>query len=440
MINKLLPYYGVIMKKTDIHIYPKYQLRQGFSFAQYMPGREDEWCQIQTRAGMTETYREARKIFEQKFKPYPELLAEHCVFIMDSDAHAVAVAALWPGRHFGTEHWRIHWVAVDPDYQGMGFGKALMTRLMDIFNLRDYGEWLYVTSQSCNYCAINIYYHFGFHPYTGKQPVNWYSKDFDRCNQRGWELIDQWICTYDQKRPDTICMGDWLFKVSGDEMVLEKLKKIFPMAEEDGRRLDGKLIFHLSQKQAMVYDVDKMEVFLNKENLYDRNVLRDIGWFYYHVKAAQDGRILIAKKDCEIMDGKEGGIRLVFLRKRKYEEFDHYPETDSLEFFWEIFWLNDKYYIRDIQFRTCHWLETLEWHVLRRQKTMKNPVSWQSFQNRLLAMAEQIIAVQYPLMNKGELIFHLPYVDDESMEQKRNAMVKSLYEHIKPFEVTGISY
>ena len=78
--------------------------------------------------------------------------------------------------------------------------------------------------------------------------------------------------------------------------------------------------------------------------------------------------------------------------------------------------------------------------MLRRQKTMKNPVSWQSFQNRLLAMAEQIIAVQYPLMNKGELIFHLPYVDDESMEQKRNAMVKSLYEHIKPFEVTGISY
>ena len=440
MINKLLPYYGVIMKKTDVHSYPAYRLSDGFSFVPYTPGREYEWCQIQTRAGMTENVRKAREIFEQKFKPYTELLTEHCIFIVDDADRAVASAALWPGKHFGTEHWRIHWVAVDPDYQGMGMGKALMTCLMDIFNSEDHGKWLYVTSQSWNYCAINIYYHFGFRPYLGVQPVNWYSEDFDRCNQKGWALIDQWIHTYDHESPDMLCLGEWRIHVSGDRSVMTELKKIFPMTEKDQKRSDGKLAFYSDQDQKITYDGKEMDVFLHEENLHDRHILRDIGWFYYHVKAAQNGRILVGKDCCEIEDGTDGGIWLIFLRKGKYREYDPCVGTEGLEQFWEIFFQNGNYYIRDIQFRVCHRIESIKWHVLRRQKTRKTPVSWQSFQNRMLSMAEQVIAAQMPLMDGGELICHFPYVDNENMAKKRNRLLEGLFEHMKPEELTGELY
>lgn len=440
MINKLLPYYGVIMKKTDVHSYPEYRLSNGFSFVSYTPSREYEWCQIQTRAGLTENVRKAREIFAQKFKPYTELLAEHCIFIVDDKNRAVASAALWPGKHFGTEHWRIHWVAVDPDYQGMGMGKALMTCLMDIFNSGDHGDWLYVTSQSWNYCAINIYYHFGFRPYLGVQPVNWYSEDFDRCNQKGWTLIDQWIHTYDHESPNTLCLGEWQIHVSGDKPVMTELKKIFPMTERDQKRSDGKLSFYSDQDQKITYDGKEMDVFLHEENLHDRHILRDIGWFYYHVKAAQNGRILVGKDCCEIKDGTDGGIWLIFLRKGKYREYDQCVGTEGLEQFWEIFFQNGNYYIRDIQFRVCHRIESIKWHVLRRQETRKTPVSWQSFQNRMLSMAEQVIAAQMPLMDKGELICHFPYADNENMAKKRNMLLEGLFEHMKPEELTGELY
>ena len=103
MINKMLPYYGVIMKKRDVCTYPRYELEKGFSFEAYTPGMEGDWCRIQTKAGMAATWNEAKVVFEQKFKPYSELLTKYCVFIVNSENYAVAAAALWPGKHFGKE-------------------------------------------------------------------------------------------------------------------------------------------------------------------------------------------------------------------------------------------------------------------------------------------------------------------------------------------------
>lgn len=42
MINKMLPYYGVIMKKRDVCTYPRYELEKGLFFEAYTP----EWKEI----------------------------------------------------------------------------------------------------------------------------------------------------------------------------------------------------------------------------------------------------------------------------------------------------------------------------------------------------------------------------------------------------------
>lgn len=440
MINKMLPYYGVIMKKGDVRTYPRYELKKGFSFVTYTTGMEGDWCRIQTKAGMVATWNEAKIVFEQKFKHYPELLTKYCVFIVNPENYAVATAALWPGKHFGKEHWRIHWVAVDPDYQGMGLGKVLITRLLDMFVPKEHGEWLYVTSQSWNYCAINIYYHFGFLPYTGVQPVNWHSENFAMCNKQGWALIDQYIEDYNYNDLYTLCLGDWFFQViTSEKELLYRLKRIFPMVRYSEGKYDGRIRFVLSGKQELTFDGTELNVSLNEENLYNTRVLRDVVWFYYHIQAAKEGSLLISKSQCEVIT--EGdGARLIFLRKKKYKEFDQYSKTDGLESFWEIFCRTGKYYIRDIQFCTCYRLKKMEWHVLRKQATMKNRISWQSFQNRMFAMAEQILVTRIPLLNNEMLIFPLPCVDDKAMQRKRNNLVKQLFVYTRPLEVIGISY
>lgn len=440
MINNMLPYYGVIMQKKDVCLYPKYELKIGFSFVTYTTEMEYDWCRIQVKAGMTATWHEAKAVFEQKFIPYPELLSKYCVFIMNPENYAVAVAMLWPGKHFGKEHWRLHWVAVDPDYQGLGLGKALITRLLDIFDTEVHGEWLYVTSQSWNYCAINIYYHFGFHPYIDKKPINWYSENFAICNKQGWALINQCIMDYNQNNLDTLRLGDWFFHITTNEKeLLYRLKRIFPMIEKKGRECEGKIRFVLSRKQGIILEGDTMEVSLNEKNLYNKRVLQDVIWFCYHIRAAKEGYLLIKKFYCEIITENENA-RLVFLRKKKYLEFDHYPEMGGMENFWEIFCLNGKYYIRDIQFRFCYRLEKIEWHVLKQQPTTKNKISWQAFQNRMLSMVEQVLATRMPLINEKGLIFHLPYIDNEDMQRKRYDLIKQIFTYTMPLEVTGISY
>ncbi|WP_459169035.1 GNAT family N-acetyltransferase, partial [Natronospora cellulosivora (SeqCode)] len=45
----------------------------------------------------------------------------------------VATAFLWHGNHFGKEFQRVHWVAVHPDHQGKNIGKALITKVLEIY-------------------------------------------------------------------------------------------------------------------------------------------------------------------------------------------------------------------------------------------------------------------------------------------------------------------
>ena len=116
--------------------------------------------------------------------------------MLDLEGKVVATASLWNGDTFGETLHRIHWVAVHPEHHGKGLAKALLTKLMTLYNQLEYQGVIYLVTQTWSYKAINIYEKFGFTPYKGIKPINWYYDDYETKNVEAWDLIHQNISEY----------------------------------------------------------------------------------------------------------------------------------------------------------------------------------------------------------------------------------------------------
>ena len=63
----------------------------------------------------------------------------------------------------GEERGRVHWVAIEPRFQGRGLAKPLLGAVMA--RLAHVHRTAYLTTQTTSYRAINLYLDFGFVPY-----------------------------------------------------------------------------------------------------------------------------------------------------------------------------------------------------------------------------------------------------------------------------------
>jgi GNAT superfamily N-acetyltransferase len=195
MLDKSIPYIGVLMEKFDTDNYPVFILPPGYSFCLYKPGLEADWCRLQLESRQVDSLEAAQRIFVDEFAIRPDLLATQCIFARDDRTdEIVGTASLWTGSHFGEERLRLHWVTVDTRYQGKGLAKALLTRVFDCYNEQGHKGYIYLTSQTWSYKAVNIYAQFGFRPYRGPQPANWKNTgDFTGETETAWQLIWQKI-------------------------------------------------------------------------------------------------------------------------------------------------------------------------------------------------------------------------------------------------------
>ncbi|MDD5190473.1 MAG: GNAT family N-acetyltransferase [Dehalococcoidales bacterium] len=202
MLDKSIPHLGVLMEKLDTGKYPNYGLPSGFTFVRYEAGFEHAWSQLQYGLGQTNSLSEAEQIFQDEFLSNPEALLKKCVFVQDSIGNIVASASLWRGNHFGKELQRVHWVGVLEQHQGKGIAKALLTRIFDIYRGMGFSDYIYLTSQTWSYPAINIYLSFGFKPYLGEKPLNWKSDDvtFDDEKTKAWTMILSKIREYESSK------------------------------------------------------------------------------------------------------------------------------------------------------------------------------------------------------------------------------------------------
>ncbi len=202
MLDKSVPYIGVLMVKTDTAVYPRFELPDGFIFTGFQSGYDTEWARLMFDVDQTGTLGEAEDIFKKEFLPQSGLLSKQCLFVLDRTGKVSATGSLWHGEHFGEAFQRIHWVATRPEYQGKGLVKALLTKLMDVYNELGHKNFIYLTSQTWSYKALNIYSQFGFKPYRGEKPVNWKADNFGEENRTAWEIIEGKINDYKRLKHD----------------------------------------------------------------------------------------------------------------------------------------------------------------------------------------------------------------------------------------------
>ena len=165
MLDKSVPYVSFLMLRKKDTLVPVYNLpdEYGYKFALYKPGDEKSWAEIETSVLEFDNEPDALEYFEKEFKPstYIAELEKRCVFIENDKGEKIATATAWwccPEKCIP----RLHWVAVKPEYQGLGLGKAIISRVTRLMLELDGERDFFLSTQTWSHKAVKIYEKMGY--------------------------------------------------------------------------------------------------------------------------------------------------------------------------------------------------------------------------------------------------------------------------------------
>ena len=152
----------VIMVRETLEGIPAYGSPPGYLVRWFRPGDEELWLKIHLVAAKLNLI--TPELFAREFGDQQSLLAQRQCFLVDAHRKPVGTATAWFNDNFnGGSYGRVHWVAIVPEQQGRGLGKALMAIVCQ--RLRELGHTrAYLTTSTARLPAINLYRHFGFTP------------------------------------------------------------------------------------------------------------------------------------------------------------------------------------------------------------------------------------------------------------------------------------
>jgi len=152
----------VLMVCDDLKGIPEFGMPQGYSMRLYQPGDEEHWWRIHLAADKLNEI--TPELFARSFGTDPALLAQRQWYLFDPSGAAIGTGTAWFDDNFqGAGFGRVHYLAVVPEHQGRGLGKALMTAVCR--GLRELGhDRAYLTTSSLRTAAIRFYQRFGFGP------------------------------------------------------------------------------------------------------------------------------------------------------------------------------------------------------------------------------------------------------------------------------------
>lgn len=135
---------------------------EGVRLRGYEPGDEAAWAALEYKIGDFTSPGEARRYFQKAYGSRPEELAGRCVFAVDGRDRVLGTCIAW--RDCGADGGEVaslHWLAVSPEEQGRGLGRALFRRALSIF--RERGESpIYIHTQPWSWKALRLYVREGF--------------------------------------------------------------------------------------------------------------------------------------------------------------------------------------------------------------------------------------------------------------------------------------
>ncbi len=153
----------VMMVCENLENPPACSLPAGYSWRWFKPGDQKTWLEIQSAA---EPFRKIHpQLFAEQFGNNESIIARRMLFVLDKNKRPIATGTAWFDDYFSDEKYgRIHWLAVIPEEQNRGLGKAMMTFLCQ--KLLDLGcAKAYLRTSAARPAAIHLYLKSGFVPF-----------------------------------------------------------------------------------------------------------------------------------------------------------------------------------------------------------------------------------------------------------------------------------
>jgi GNAT superfamily N-acetyltransferase len=133
-----------------------------FGFKWYAPGDEDHWYRIHLRADRFNSI--TPELFAEQFGSESRMLQERQCYLIAPNHEIIGTATAWYNDDFlGKKFGRVHWLAIDPAYQGQGLSRPLLSAICQ--KLRALGHnCAYLSTSPERLPAIRLYRRFGFQP------------------------------------------------------------------------------------------------------------------------------------------------------------------------------------------------------------------------------------------------------------------------------------
>jgi GNAT superfamily N-acetyltransferase len=164
MLDKSVPYVKILMKRRAGVPVPEPRLPDGYRFVFFKAGDEKYWAEIETSVLEFDSEQEALEFFKKSFLPYSKELERRCVFVENEKGEKVATAMAWRDNFYphGKVYPWLHWVAVKPEAQGLGLGKAVSAKATQLLFEINGDVDFYLCTQTWSHKAVSIYEKLGW--------------------------------------------------------------------------------------------------------------------------------------------------------------------------------------------------------------------------------------------------------------------------------------
>jgi len=163
MLDKSIEYKSIIMRLDNngfAAIEP--ELPEGFSFRFFTPADVKHWSRIETSVLEFDSESIAESFFETSYLPFVNKLRERCLFVLNAEGMPVATSSAWYADSELGYQACLNWVAVCPEYQGKGIGKAVTIKALQVFNFLEPGRPVWLHTQTWSHVAVRMYHSLGF--------------------------------------------------------------------------------------------------------------------------------------------------------------------------------------------------------------------------------------------------------------------------------------
>jgi len=169
MLDKSVPFAKLMMVRRAGTPIPDFPLPEGFKFVFYEDGYETDWARMETSVDEFDSEFAALLRFKEDFIPYKDELYRRLLFIETADGKRIATANAWWSFVDDERRAWLHWVSVETGYQGLGLGKAIVSRVTQLLEEIEGDVDFFLSTQTWSYKAIDIYIKCGYEPTNEKR-------------------------------------------------------------------------------------------------------------------------------------------------------------------------------------------------------------------------------------------------------------------------------